>query len=202
MKRSLAIGLAASAVALTHSAAIAEAPPEAPSIENGSFESPGVAARSGATALPDGWQLFTSSSDPVDAGVTAAEASDGDQSLVLKSTSTTGAFYGLLQVVEVKPGRPFKLEADVRNDPANPLSGTVSGQLSFEWLHGEQEVGRSYSGDWKQDLRADEWTPVTLAATAPATADRVRAVVTLREGDAPTGGAFLIDHLRLSTPAE
>ena len=184
------LAIAALLLALLHVAA--------PRIDNASFESPDRDARSGALALPEGWQLFTSSSDPVEAGVTDGEASDGAQSLALKSTGVAGSFHGVLQVVEVAPGAALTLEADVRNDPSNPLSGTVSGQLSFEWLADDDEVGRSYSGDWKQDLPADEWTTMTLAANTPEGADRVRVVITLREGDAPTGGAFLIDNIRLS----
>lgn len=171
-------------------------------ILNASFESPDAQARSNALALPANWQLFTSSSEPVEVGVIAAEASKGEQSLALKSTPKAGAFYGLLQVIDVSPGKSVTLDADVRNDPSDPLSGTVSGQLSFEWLKGDEEVGRSYSGDWKQSLSADKWTTMTLAATAPDTADRVRVVITLRNGDRPTGGAFLIDNLRLSASAE
>ena len=169
----------------------------APKVENAGFELPDEAARSGEMKLPDGWNLFTSSDQSVEAGVTSAHASEGEQACVLKSNTTAGEFYGLLQEIDVTPGQQVTLEADVRNDPSNPMSGSVTGQLSFEWLDSGNEVDRSYSGDWNQSLRANQWTPVTLAAAAPDKATRVRIVITLRNGDAPTGGAFLIDNLRV-----
>ena len=173
-------------------------PGTTPTLDNGSFESPKEKTRDGAMALPAEWKLFTSSDDAVDAGVTTSHASDGVQACVFKSTSPAGAFCGLVQEIDVKPGQRVTLEADVRNDPSNPLSGTVTGQLSFEWLAGDKELDRSYSGDWGQNLPAIEWTTMTLAAAAPKGATRVRVVITLRNGDSPTGGAFLVDNLRVT----
>ena len=201
-------GLLASTVAITIAICALVAPStqqatgEPSLLRNGGFESPNEASRQSKLALPDDWTLFTSSNEAVVIGVTVDQASEGEQALRVTSRSAAGAFHGLVQEIEVHPGQELKVDAEVRNDPTTPMSGTVRGQLSFEWLGGNEEVGRSYSGDWDQTLQADAWTPVTFAATAPPRADRVRIVITLYEGDAPTGGAFFIDDLQLSTSAE
>ncbi len=169
---------------------------QAAAIDNASFEQPGPDSRGGIVVLPSDWNLFTSDTDPVEVGVVDTAAIDGKQACRFSSRDKPGSFHGLSQVVAVTAGQPVVLTAQVQNDMADPLSGTVRGQLSLEWLRGNEEVGRSYSGDWGQELPADEWTTMTLPATAPQGADRVRIVITLRAGDAPTGGAFLIDDVR------
>jgi len=166
-------------------------------VVNGGFEAPGPDARSGGSALPDRWQLFTSDRDAVYITVTDDRAATGRQACRLTASGKAHGFSGLLQRVAVVGGTSYTLATQVMDDPRRGMSGSQRGQLSVEWLRGDEEVARDYSRDWRVGLSDRRWTDIRLTADAPADATHARLVITLYEGQRPSRGGFLIDTVQL-----
>lgn len=166
-------------------------------LTNGSFEGPAIDNRDSLPILPSGWTLFTSDTSPVDVTVINDVPFAGKQACRITGSKRVDGFHGLTQTVAVTGDASYMVTAQVRNDPEHPLEGSLQGQLSIEWLNGDQEIQRDYSGDWRSTLSIRHWTEIQMPVNAPAGATHARIIIIMREGATPERGSFLIDVINM-----
>jgi hypothetical protein len=162
-------------------------------LSNPGFEDPAIES---ATQLvrPQSWVSFTSGT-PDWTGVSSVTARSGKQAAWLVSHDVPNFFQGIYQALPVTSGTSYQFSAYVRNDPARPLKGTSTGQLSIEWHDANQnEIGRLWGTTWGASLPATEWTRFELSGAAPSNSAIAHFVIVQKgEGQPVAGGAFLVD---------
>src|SRR5258705_427656 len=115
---------------------LTETTPQVPAdlLSNASFESPVIDAGSEDSIHPAGWLIFTGGTGDL-ISITTMGARSGNQAVRFISHGVPNFYQGLVQALPVTPGETYHFSAYVKTDPAHPLQGTVTWQLSIAW-HG------------------------------------------------------------------
>lgn len=160
---------------------------------NAGFEAPPATDRE---ALPDGWRFFTSASRKM--AVTGAGARSGNQSLMVGAQRAAGAHMGLIRKVDVTAGAKYSFAAHFINNKATPLKGTVTCQLSIEWLDDAgTEIHRETSQPFDSSGSRLRWTPLAVNAKAPPKAVQANFVISELDGPGASSGSCFVDDVTI-----
>ena len=169
-------------------------PGDEPLLNNGSFETPSLAEEAHDGSRPRHWTVFGSIEGDVRVQVADTRAHHGTQSCRVSSPVRAAAYQGLFQALPVAHRDRVVFRVHVLNDPSDPMRGSMYGQVAIEWKDTSgQEIDRIHGPIWKTGLSTTKWHKVQVAATAPNDAATAHLVITQFDGDAPGGGAFLVD---------
>ena len=201
MKRSVKVGmLTLSALTgffvFTGLSGVKVLPKEAPVelLTNPGFESPALTPLTQGSIHPVGWQTFTSGTTEL-MTLSVGTARSGNQAVKFVSHGVLNFFQGMFQTLPVTPGDTYQFGVYVKGDPAKPLKGSGTGQLSIEWHDAnDNEVGRLWSTPWGASLPATEWTRFEVAGAAPPTSATAHYVIVEKgEGQPVSGCVFFVD---------
>ncbi len=146
---------------------------------------------------PEGWLAFSSVSGRDGFRMTTEGFHAGDQALHVASQDERNSFQGLTQEIPVEEDAVYEFSLYVHNDPAEPLSGTVRGQMSIEWKNARgEEIRRQWGPEWNRRLARHEWTQFSMTQRAPRDAvTAVFGITQFNEQRSRDGGAFYLDSV-------
>jgi hypothetical protein len=168
-------------------------PPAEELLSNCGFEAPAIEAGSIFSVRPAGWLTFTSGT-PDQIGLSTVTAHSGKQVVKFVSHGVPNFYQGLYQALTVSPGETYHFSVYVKTDHANPLKGSVVGQLSIEWHDASgNEIGRLSSSTWGAS-QPTKWTKFEMVGVAPTDTAKAHFVVVEKgEGQPVAGCIFLVD---------